>query len=68
MAIPVVGFPTAPVPQTVTPLSAAAFRSNELLRMPVVMSSFRFGKPSITLREKRVRSRMAQTIEKSFNA
>src|SRR5512132_4435729 len=39
-AIPVVGLPTEPVPHTVTPRSAQALISNELLRAPVVMRSF----------------------------
>ena len=51
--MPAVGLPKPPVPQTVTPRSAAAFMSMELLRAPVVISSFRSGRPSITLRGER---------------
>ena len=59
MAMPEVGLPNEPVPQTVTPRSLAASVSIEALRMPVVMRSFKSGSASITLRGKPVRSRMA---------
>ena len=52
-AMPAVGLPKPPVPQTVMPRSAAALMSKELLRAPVVISSFRSGSASITLRGKR---------------
>ena len=62
MAMPEVGLPNEPVPQTVTPRALAASVSIEALRMPVVMRSFRSGSASMTLRGKPVRSRMATTI------
>ena len=68
MAMPEVGLPKEPVPQTVTPLSALAAMSIEALRMPVVIRSFRSGSFSITARGKAVRSRMAQTIWKPWSA
>ena len=43
MAMPEVGLPNEPVPQTVTPRSAAAAMSIEALRMPVVIRSLRSG-------------------------
>ena len=53
MAMPEVGLPNEPVPQTVTPLSAAAAMSIEALRMPVVIRSLRSGSFSMTARGKR---------------
>src|SRR5262245_56267657 len=64
MAMPDVGLPNEPEPQTVTPLSAAAATSREAWRMPGGMRSLRAGSFSITARGKAVRSRMAQTIWK----
>ena len=61
-AMPVVGLPKDPVPQTVTLRSAQAFTSKELLRAPVVISSFSSGRASITLRGKAVRSRIPTTM------
>ena len=52
-AMPAVGLPKPPVPQTGMPRSVAALTSNEVLRAPVVISSFRSGRASITLRGKR---------------
>jgi hypothetical protein len=66
--MPVVGLPAAPVPQTVTPRSAQALMSNELFRAPVVISSFRSGSASTTLRGKGVRSRMPTTTAKPCSA
>ena len=68
MAMPEVGLPNEPVPQTVTPFSLAAATSIEALRAPVVMSSLRSGSFSITARGKGVRSRMAQTMLKPASA
>ena len=53
MAMPEVGLPNEPVPQTVTPCSLPAATSIEALRAPVVMSSLRSGSFSITARGKR---------------
>ena len=66
--MPVVGLPTPPVPQTVTPRSAQALRSMEALRAPVVISSFKSGRPSITLRKNGVRSRIMLTTAKPCSA
>ncbi len=66
--MPVVGLPTLPVPQTVTPRSAAALMSKELFLAPVVIRSFRSGRASITLRGNGVRSRMPTTTAKPCNA
>ncbi len=68
MAMPEVGLPNEPVPQTVTPRALAASVSIEALRMPVVMRSFRSGSASITAFGKPVRSRMATTIWKPCSA
>ena len=68
MAMPEVGLPNVPVPQTVMPRALAASVSIEALRMPVVISSFRLGSASITARGKPVRSRMATTTAKSSSA
>ena len=68
MAMPAVGLPKPPVPQTVMPRSLAALTSKELLRAPVVISSFRSGRASITLRGKGVRSRMPTTMAKPCSA
>src|SRR5215813_2594786 len=68
MAMPEVGLPNEPVPQTVTPRSVAAATSIEALRMPVVIRSLSLGSFSMTARGKPVRSRMAQTISKSCSA
>jgi hypothetical protein len=67
-AMPVVGEPKAPVPQTVTPRSAAAFRSNELFLAPVVMSNLRSGSASIIARGNGVRSRMPTITAKPCSA
>ena len=53
MAMPEVGLPNEPVPQTVTPRAFAASVSIEALRMPVVIRSFRSGSASITAAGKR---------------
>ena len=66
MAMPEVGLPKAPVPQTVTPRAFAASVSIEALRMPVVIRSFRLGSASITCFGKPVRSRMATMMSKSL--
>ena len=63
-----VGLPKPVVPQTVTPRSAAAFMSMELLRAPVVISNFMSGRPSITLRLNGVRSRIMLTMVKPCSA
>ena len=68
MAMPEVGLPNEPVPQTVTPRALAASVSIEALRMPVVIRSFRSGSASITAFGKPVRSRMAMTIWKPCSA
>ena len=60
--------PGEPVPQTVTPWRAAAARSIAALRRPVVTSSFSLGRRSNRLAGKGVRSRMMQTISKSWSA
>ena len=44
-----VGLPSESVPQTVTPRAAGGLTSMEALRAPVVMSSLRSGRASITL-------------------
>ncbi len=66
MAMPEVGLPNEPVPQTVTPRAFAASMSIEALRMPVVIRSLRLGSASITCLGKPVRSRMAMTMAKSL--
>ena len=68
MAMPAVGLPKPPVPQTTTPRSFSASMSNEALRMPEVSSSFSFGSASTVSRRNGVRSRIAQTMSKSFSA
>jgi len=56
-----VGEPTAPVPHTVTPFSAAAARSIEAFDMPVVTSSRSRGSWPSREASKYVRSRIATT-------
>ena len=53
-----------PVPQTVIPRSSAAAMSMDLLRMPVVTSSFRLGSRASRVRGNAVRSRIATTTSK----
>jgi len=65
--MPVVGLPWLVVPQTTMPRSWQAFMSIEALWAPVVISSLSFGRPSITGRRKRVRSRIMTTISKSLH-
>ena len=60
-----VGWPAAPVPQTVTPCAFAASISKDRFRMPVVTSNFSFGRRFRRSAGKGVRSRMPTTISKS---
>src|SRR5215813_13302509 len=62
MAMPAVGLPNEPVPQTATPRSVAATTSIEALRMPVVIRSLSLGSFSITARGKAVRSRLHHIV------
>ena len=57
-----------PVPQTVTPWSAAAARSMAAFAAPVVTSNFRRGSFASTARGNGVRSRMATTMSKPDRA
>lgn len=65
MIIPIVSsgiaFPAPPVPQTTIPSPLAAATSMEALRIPVVISSSRFGNRSRIEAGKAVRSRIATT-------
>ena len=59
---------TTSVPQTKIPRSAAAFRSIEALRTPVVTRSFSLPSRSSNALRKGVRSRMATMISKSLQS
>lgn len=61
----VVGSGAPPVPHTVTPWWAAASRSTDALRIPVVTSSFSRGSRANSDAGKGVRSRMMTTISQS---
>ena len=61
--MPVVGLPNVPVPHTVMPRSAAAARSIEALRMPVVIRSLRSGSASSVAQERRALAHHADDRE-----